>query len=81
LVFAGFLLAKAEGFETKRGDKFRIIALLALVPIGGAIISAWISIGAIEGSQWDLAHSLLSLKAVLVLTGIYSVFGLILSAR
>jgi hypothetical protein len=34
-VFAGFLLAKGEGYQTKRGDKYRVLALCSLFPFLG----------------------------------------------
>ena len=81
LVFAGLLLAKGESFfNTKRGDKYRRLALLSLVPMISAIISSWISISALEGNEWAVQNLLLSFKLVLALTGFYAIIGTILSA-
>jgi hypothetical protein len=80
LVFAGFLLTKGETYQTKLGDKYRVIALFSLLPILACIASIWISMDAIEGSAWCAAHSLWSLKLVLVFAGIYAIIATIWSA-
>jgi len=46
-VFAGFLLAKGEGYQTKRGDKYRVLALCSLLPFLACSVSIWISMDAI----------------------------------
>ena len=80
LVFAGFLLTKSETFETKRGDKYRVIALFSLLPILASVASIWISMDAIEGSAWCANHALGSLKVVLSMTGIYAIIATTWSA-
>lgn len=80
LVFTGFLLTKAATYETKRGDKYRVIALLSLLPVLVCVASIWISMDAIEGNAWCIAHSFWSLKLVLVFAGIYAIIATIWSA-
>lgn len=76
LVFAGFVIAKAESFQNeRRADRFRLLARCSLVPILAALGSAWISIDGIQGCAWCSDHSLLSLKLVLALTGIYAIIA------
>jgi hypothetical protein len=80
VVFAGFLLTKSETYQTKRGDRYRVIALCSLLPIAACVVSIWISMDAIEGSVWCANHALLSLKLVLVFAGIYAIIATIWSA-
>ena len=80
LVFAGFLLTKGETYETKRGDKYRVMALLSLLPVLACAASIWISMDAIEGSLWCANHALWSLKLVLAMAGIYAIIATIWSA-
>jgi uncharacterized membrane protein len=80
LVFVGFLLTKGETYETRRGDKYRVIALLSLLPVLACVVSIWICMDAIEGSAWCAAHSLSSLKLVLVMAGIYAIIATVWSA-
>jgi hypothetical protein len=76
LTFAGFVVAKAESFSNiERGDRYRYLALASLVPIVAALVSAWISMNAIEGGIWSANHSLYSLKLVLALTGVYAIIA------
>jgi aminoglycoside phosphotransferase len=76
LVFAGFVITKAESFQNEiRADRFRWLARFSLVPIVAALGSAWLSIDAIQGCGWCSENSLLSLKAVLALTGIYAIIA------
>ena len=80
VVFAGFLLTKGETYQTRRGDRYRVIALLSLLPLLACVASIWISMDAIEGSAWCANHSLWSLKMVLVFAGIYAIIATIWSA-
>lgn len=80
LVFAGFLLAKGETYETRRGDKYRLLSRLSLFPILACATSIWISMDAIEGNAWCANHSLGSLKLVLVIAGIYAIIATTWSA-
>lgn len=80
LVFAGFVITKAESFTVvRKANAYRWIARFSLVPIIVALVSAWISIDAIQGCGWCAEYSLCSLKLVLVLTGIYAIIGAVLT--
>jgi hypothetical protein len=70
LVFAGFLIAKSDTYETKRGDKYRYLSLFSGIPIASAIASAWACVCVLEG--WQSPVSILgSFKVVLGLTSAY----------
>jgi uncharacterized membrane protein len=71
LVFVGFLLSKADSYETKSGDKYRYLAVAGFIPVLSALASAWFCAEAIEGNGWWASHALLSLEIVLVLTAVY----------
>jgi hypothetical protein len=76
LVFAGFVITKAESFAVvRKANAYRWIARLSLIPILASLGSAWLSIDAIEGCAWCGEYSLYSLKIVLALTGTYAVVG------
>jgi hypothetical protein len=80
LVFAGFVITKAESFQdVTRGDRYRWLARASLVPIVAALVSAWFSIDAIQGCLWCADHSLTSLKLVLALTGIYAIIAAVVT--
>ena len=71
LVFVGFLLSKADTYETKSGDKYRYLAVAGFLPVLAGLASAWFCAEAIEGNQWWAIHTVLSIKSVLALTAIY----------
>jgi uncharacterized membrane protein len=73
LVFSGFIMSKAETYDTRRGDKYRYLAAFGAIPIIMALASAWLCIDAIEGNQWNADHALPALKVVLSLTAMYVV--------
>jgi hypothetical protein len=76
LIFAGFVITKAESFTVvRKAFAYRWIARFSLVPIVAALASAWMSIDAVQGCSWCADYSLCSLKIVLVLTGIYAIIG------
>ena len=79
LIFAGFLFTKAAEYDTKFGDRYRWLAACGMIPVLTALISAWLCIGALEGNQWDATHSLLGLKIVLALTGVYAVVSAVIA--
>lgn len=76
LVFSGFLLSKAESFETKRGDRYRAIALSGLIPLLAALSCSWIAVWALQGAPWSSLHLLGVLKITLVFTAAYAIIGL-----
>jgi uncharacterized membrane protein len=76
LVFAGFLMTKADSFEGSRsGDKFNWLALGGLIPIVGSLAAAWMCVDALQGSEWEASHTLWTLKIVLALTGGYAILS------
>lgn len=80
LVFAGFVVTKAESFSNvERGDRYRWLASASLIPIIASLISAWICMDGIEGGTWAANHSLYSLKIVLSLTAIYAIIAAFLT--
>jgi uncharacterized membrane protein len=80
LVFAGFLMTKADSFEGSRsGDKFNWLALGGLIPIVASLVAAWMCVDALQGSEWEASHTLLMLKIVLALTGGYAIISAVLA--
>jgi uncharacterized membrane protein len=76
LVFSGFLATKAESFEGSRsGDKYNWLAVSGLVPIIFSLVAAWMCVDALQGGAWEADHSLLMLKIVLALTGVYAIIS------
>jgi hypothetical protein len=50
LVFTGFLFARADQYDgSRRGDKYRTIARLGLIPLLASLICTWISLEAAMG--------------------------------
>lgn len=79
LVFAGFLAAKAESFETKRGDKYRALAKSTLIPILAALLLSWLSLMALEGNASVGYYLLTAVKTVLVITAVFATVGILAS--
>jgi hypothetical protein len=80
LIFSGFLFAKAASFETKRGDKYRWFGRATLIPVIASLALSWLSIDALDGNQWALAHLLTGLKLILVLTAAFAIIGVMASS-
>ena len=78
LVFCGFLFAKAESFDSRRGDKFRTLAKAGIIPLIASFVSAWICTMAIENNPWAVAHGLLTFKIALVISALYSIIALLI---
>jgi hypothetical protein len=79
LVFAGFLLIKADSYQTKRGDKFRWIAKAALIPLLAAIACTWIAVDAAQGGSWQGAYLYCSFKIVLAVSAVYAIIAVLMS--
>lgn len=80
LVFAGFLVTKAESFEgSKYGDKYNWLAVAGLIPIVVSLVAAWMCVDALQGNTWEAEHTLLMLKMVLALTGTYAIISAVLA--
>jgi hypothetical protein len=80
LIFSGFLISKAESYQSRRADIYKRIALATLFPIIAAIALSWISVWALEGSTWSQYHLLTVLKVQLALTGAFAIIGLLMAA-
>jgi uncharacterized membrane protein (DUF485 family) len=76
LVFCGFLFTKAESFETARGDKFKLLAKVGIIPLVASFGSAWVCTAAIGGNPWAIAHGFLLFKIALAISGFYSIISL-----
>ena len=50
LVFVGFVYARGESYETKRGDKFKLIAKFGVVPFLVALACT------LSSAEWMLGH-------------------------
>ena len=80
LVFAGFLITKAESFQGRRsGDIYNWLAVAGLIPIVVSLVAAWMCINGIQGAKWEADHALLMLKIVLALTGSYAIISAVLT--
>jgi hypothetical protein len=80
LIFAGTLLTKAASFETRRGDKYKILAVVTLVPVLASIGLSWVSIYALRGNIWVQYHLLTGLEITLGLTAVFAVIALAANA-
>lgn len=76
LIFSGFLVSKAAGYETNRGKKYKNLALVTLIPVLGALLLSWLSVDAAEGNRWLQYHLLTGLKIELAVTAIFAIIGL-----
>jgi hypothetical protein len=76
LIFSGFLVAKADTYETRRGEKYKRLALWTLLPVLSAIGISWISIDALQGNCWSQYHLFTLLKIELAITGAFAIIGL-----
>jgi hypothetical protein len=77
LVFSGFLFTKAESFESKRGDKFRLMGKLGVIPLSSSFVSAWVCVLAVQQSPWAVMYGLLVFKIALVIAALYSIISLL----
>jgi len=80
LIFAGALLTKAATFETRRGDKYKTLAAITLVPVLAAIGLSWVSIYALRGNTWAQYHLLTGLEITLGLTAVFAIIALAANA-
>lgn len=75
LVFSGFLVSKADTYETRRGKKYKFLALATLLPVLGALALSWLGVDAAEGSRWARYYLLTGLKIELALTAVFAIIG------
>jgi cytochrome bd-type quinol oxidase subunit 2 len=78
LVFAGFLLTRAEQFgrETARRS-VRGLAKAALIPLLAAIACTWIGIWAAQGGAWSQQHLYFCFQVLLVISAVYAIIALL----
>lgn len=80
LVFAGFLLTKAESLRGSRsGAVYNWLAVAGLIPIVASLLAAWMCIDGLQGGRWEAEHALLMLKIAIVLTGSYAIISAVLT--
>ena len=77
LVFSGFLLARAAQYETKRGDVYRILAKVGLIPILAAFGCTVIAVWAAEGGQWSQRYLYCGFNLTLAISAVYAIIGLL----
>jgi hypothetical protein len=77
LIFSGFLFTKAASFETRRGDKFKILAKATLIPILVSLALSWISVSALDGNEWSNLHLITLLKVTLGTTAVFAIVGVL----
>lgn len=78
LVFIGFVYARAESFETKRGDAYRRAAKLGLVPFLTSLGCAWFCVEWLTGCQGAFGPVVMTFRAALIATAAYGAIALLL---
>jgi hypothetical protein len=71
LVFIGFVYARGESYETRRGDRFKIVAKIGIVPFLLSLACAWFCLEWLTGSQWAYFWSITLFKLGMVATAFY----------
>jgi hypothetical protein len=77
LIFSGFLFSKAASFSTERGDKFKVLAKLTLLPVLASLALTWVSIMALEGNHWSGLHLITLLKVTVGITAAFAIVGIL----
>jgi hypothetical protein len=77
LVFIGFVYARGEAFETKRGDPFKYTAKLGAIPFLVTLACTWVSAEWFLGSAWAYSWSVWLFRSGLALTAAYGVVTLV----
>ena len=77
LIFSTFLFTKAASYESRRGDKFKYVAQLTVVPVLACLALAWVSPMALEGNHWASLHLVTLLKATLGITAVFAIVGIL----
>ena len=81
LIFAGFLLSKAgTTYNTRKGDIYKYLAWSTGLPVLVALAESWISIKAIEGSQWAGFFLLTGLRITIAFTAVFAIIGVIFAS-
>lgn len=76
LVFSGFLLARSAQYESKRGDKYRYLAKLAMIPTLLCFACTLVALWSVQGGSWSEKHLYDIFKAVLAVSALYAIVGL-----
>ena len=78
LVFAGFLLARAEQFPNERARRsLKRLAKFALVPLLAAIGCTWLAVWAAQGANWSQQHLYSCFQIILVISALYAIIALV----
>lgn len=78
LIFCGFLFSKAESFETRRGDKYRILAKIGVIPLILAFLSAGLCVVTVDDPAARMTdYGMLAFVLTLVSSALYSIIALI----
>jgi len=73
LVFVGFVYARGESYNTKRGDRFKLIAKLGIVPFLVSLLCAWLCLQSLSGAAWAYDTAILSFRITILLTAGYGI--------
>ena len=68
LVFSGFLFTKAESIDSRRGDKFRTIGKLGVIPLIASFVTAWVCLMAVQDNPWAVTWGILVFKIATAMT-------------
>jgi hypothetical protein len=77
LVFIGFVYARGESYETRRGNRFKIVAKIGVVPFLVTLACAWFCLEWLTGTQGAYSWSIGFFKLGLVTTAIYGAITLL----
>ena len=77
LVFVGFVYARAESFETRRGDRYRFVAKIGLLPVCLSLGAAWLCMCWLGGNPDAYGWAVLLFKISLIGTGLYGLMALL----
>lgn len=78
LIFSGFLFTKAESFESLRGDKFRTIGKLGVIPLIASFATAWVCLMAVQDNPWAVTWGIMVFKIALAISALYSIISLLI---
>lgn len=71
-MFVGFVYAKAEAFQTKRGDVYRHVGRGGMVPFLLYVVCVWLCLNYMQGDQGAFGLAVLTFRISLVVTGLYA---------
>ena len=77
LVFVGFVYTRSDTFTSEvRADRYRDLARAGLVPLGLALVCAWLSLDVMEGAVGSYRIAAVLFRGSLIATGGYGVIAL-----